>query len=182
MDWSKSGPGVKILLNFQSAQNVTKTVPLRLSRLPDSGDIFTFSNGLSMEKLSWSVRRAKQAKIWCWLYLSVQSVQSIQDTWQVHTGHVAGPYRTCGGSRWWHVSGSFGFLGVRLDQFGGDTCHHWKGDTWHRVTSASCVSDDVSSMRGADMVEVMWQVMWHSFIGWQFDEWWCDTWHVFGIW
>jgi hypothetical protein len=51
------------LLNFQSAQNVMKTVPLRLSRLPDSGGIFTFSNGVRMEEISRSVRQAKQAKI-----------------------------------------------------------------------------------------------------------------------
>jgi hypothetical protein len=55
--------GVKILLNFQSARNATKMVPLRPSRLPDSGGIFTFSNGVRMEKISRSVRRAKQAKI-----------------------------------------------------------------------------------------------------------------------
>jgi hypothetical protein len=51
------------LLNFQSARNATKIVPLRLSRLPDSGGIFTFSNGVRMEKISRSVRQAKQAKI-----------------------------------------------------------------------------------------------------------------------
>jgi hypothetical protein len=39
-------------------------VPLRPSRLPDSGGIFTFSNGVRMEKLSRFVRQAKQAKIW----------------------------------------------------------------------------------------------------------------------
>jgi hypothetical protein len=51
------------LLNFQSARNATKTVPLHLSRLPDSGGIFTFSNGVRMEKISRSVRQGKQAKI-----------------------------------------------------------------------------------------------------------------------
>jgi hypothetical protein len=51
------------LLNFQSARNATKTVPLRPSRLPDSGGIFTLSNGRRMEKISRSVRQAKQAKI-----------------------------------------------------------------------------------------------------------------------
>jgi hypothetical protein len=50
------------LLKFQSARNATKTVPLRPSRLPDSGGIFTLSNGLRMEKISRSVRQAKQAK------------------------------------------------------------------------------------------------------------------------
>jgi hypothetical protein len=41
-----------------------KMVPLRPSRLPDSGGIFTFSNGVRMEEISRSVRQAKQAKIW----------------------------------------------------------------------------------------------------------------------
>jgi hypothetical protein len=52
------------MLNFQSARNATKMVPLRPSRSPDSGGIFTFANGVRMEKLSPSVRRAKQAKFW----------------------------------------------------------------------------------------------------------------------
>jgi hypothetical protein len=55
--------GVKNLLNFQSAQNATKMVPLCPSRLPDSGGIFTFANRVRMEKLSRSVRQGKQAKI-----------------------------------------------------------------------------------------------------------------------
>jgi hypothetical protein len=42
---------------------VTKIVPLRLSRLPDSGGIFTFSNGVRMKEISRSVHQAKQAKI-----------------------------------------------------------------------------------------------------------------------
>jgi hypothetical protein len=50
------------LLNFQSAQNAMKIVPLRLSCLPDSGGIFTFSNGVRMEEISRSVRQVKQAK------------------------------------------------------------------------------------------------------------------------
>jgi hypothetical protein len=50
------------LLNFQSARNATKMVPLRPSRSPDSGGIFIFANGVRMEKLSRSVRRAKQEK------------------------------------------------------------------------------------------------------------------------
>jgi hypothetical protein len=50
------------LLNFQSARNATKTVPLRLSRLPDSGGIFNLSNGRRMKKISRYVRQAKQAK------------------------------------------------------------------------------------------------------------------------
>jgi hypothetical protein len=60
-----------------------KPVPLRPSRLLDSGGIFTLSNGLRMEKISRSVRQVKQAKI---LVLTVQSVQS----------DVAGSYRSYG--------------------------------------------------------------------------------------
>jgi hypothetical protein len=50
------------------------------------------------------------------------------------------------------VSGRFGVLDVRLDQSRGDTCHHWKGDTWHGMTSAAYVADDVSIVR-----QVTWQ-------------------------
>jgi hypothetical protein len=41
-----------------------KIVPLRPYRLPDSGGIFTFANGVRMKELSRSVRQAKQAKFW----------------------------------------------------------------------------------------------------------------------
>jgi hypothetical protein len=44
------------MLKNESARNVTKPMPLRLSRLPDSGGIFTLSNGLRMEKISRSVQ------------------------------------------------------------------------------------------------------------------------------
>ena len=54
--------GDQILLNFQSVWNVTKTVSLCSSRLLDSGGIFTFSNGVRMEKISRSVHQGKQAK------------------------------------------------------------------------------------------------------------------------
>ena len=37
-------------------------MPLRPSRLPDSGGIFTLSNGLRMQKLSRSNRKPKQVK------------------------------------------------------------------------------------------------------------------------
>jgi hypothetical protein len=50
------------MLKNESARNPTKPVPLRLSRLPDSGHIFTSSNGLRMRKISRSVRKPKQAK------------------------------------------------------------------------------------------------------------------------
>ena len=56
------------------------------------------------------------------------------------------------------MSGRFGFLGVRLDQFRGDMCHHWKGDTWHRMMSASYMSNDVSNMHGDDVEIVYWMV------------------------
>jgi hypothetical protein len=58
-------------------------VPLCLSRLPDSGGIFTSSNGLRMEKISCSVRKVKHAK----KMLTGQSVQAdvvevVQVTWK----------------------------------------------------------------------------------------------------
>jgi hypothetical protein len=61
------------MIKNESARNATKPVPLRLSRLPDSGGIFTLSNGLRMEKISRSVRKAKQVK----KRMTVQSVQSM---------------------------------------------------------------------------------------------------------
>jgi hypothetical protein len=50
------------MLKNESAQNLTKPTPLRPSRLPDSGGIFTLSNGLRMRKLSRSDRKPKQVK------------------------------------------------------------------------------------------------------------------------
>jgi hypothetical protein len=50
------------MLKNESARNATKPVPLRPSRLPDSGGIFTSSNGLRMRKLSRSDRKPKQVK------------------------------------------------------------------------------------------------------------------------
>jgi hypothetical protein len=50
------------MLKNESARNATKPVPLRPSRLPDSGGIFTLSNGLRMRKLSRSDRKPKQGK------------------------------------------------------------------------------------------------------------------------
>jgi hypothetical protein len=91
-----------------------KLVPLRPSRLPDSGGIFTFSNEVRMEKLSRSVHRAKQAKI---LMLTVP-VRT------VHTGHVSSPYSpymTCGKTvqhTWPVLTGHVAALG---------------SDTWHAV-------------------------------------------------
>jgi hypothetical protein len=50
------------MLKNESDQNLTKLVPLHPSRLPDSGGIFTSSNGLCMSKISRSVRKVKQTK------------------------------------------------------------------------------------------------------------------------
>jgi hypothetical protein len=125
------------MLKNESARNATKPVPLRPSRLPDSGGIFTSSNGVRMEKISRSVRKVKQAK-------KGMTVQSVQSTWHVRTAdrsvQLTWPTsegdtwqtvrRTRGITRTRHVSGGFGIFGVRLDQYGGDTCHHSQGDTW----------------------------------------------------
>jgi hypothetical protein len=54
--------GIKFCSKFQSSWNAMKLVPLRPSRLPDFGGIFTLSNGLCMENISRSVRQVKQAK------------------------------------------------------------------------------------------------------------------------
>jgi hypothetical protein len=90
------------MLKNESAQgNLTKPTPLRPSRLPDSGGIFTLSNGVRMEKISCSDRKVKQAKK---KMLTGQSVQDdvacpYRTRGRVRIGHVASPYRTCGSSR-----------------------------------------------------------------------------------
>jgi hypothetical protein len=66
------------MLKNESARNATKPVPLRPARLPDSGGIFTLSNGVRMEKLSCSVRKVKQTKK--------------GDDCTVRTVHVSCPY------------------------------------------------------------------------------------------
>jgi hypothetical protein len=77
------------MLNFQSARNATKMVPLRPSRSPDSGGIFIFANGVRMEKLLRSVRRAKQGKFYAdWAGRTA--------TWQGRTVLTWCPYRTRG--------------------------------------------------------------------------------------
>ena len=50
------------MLKNESAQNLMKPMPLCLSRLPDSSNIFTLSNWLRMRKLSRSDRKPKQVK------------------------------------------------------------------------------------------------------------------------
>jgi hypothetical protein len=92
------------MLKNESARNPTKPTPLRPSRLPDSGGIIFLSNGVRMEKISHSVRQAKQAKFWM-LTVPVRTVRTGHVS--VRTGHVAGPYddtwqipyRTRGSSR-----------------------------------------------------------------------------------
>jgi hypothetical protein len=82
------------MLKNESARNLTKPMPLRPSHLPDSGGIFTSSNGLCMRKISHSVRKGKQAKkgddctvrIVCTVpcgMLTVQAVRSIKMTWHL---------------------------------------------------------------------------------------------------
>jgi hypothetical protein len=73
------------MLKNESAQNPTKPVPLRLSRLPDSGGIFTSSNGLRMSKISHSVQKVKQAKKRGMIVQSVQADVAAPegDTWQL---------------------------------------------------------------------------------------------------
>jgi hypothetical protein len=63
-----------------------KTVSLHPSRLPDSNGIFTFSNGVRMEKISRSVRQGKHTKFLDVDYTCPYSPYSPY-------GDVAGPYR-----------------------------------------------------------------------------------------
>jgi hypothetical protein len=79
------------MLKNESAQNATKPTPLRPSRLPDSGGIFTLSNGVRMEKISHSVRKVKQAKkiVDC----AVRTVRTDADVACPYRRHMAGPYR-----------------------------------------------------------------------------------------
>jgi hypothetical protein len=78
------------MLKNESARNAMKPVPLRPSRLPDSGGIIFMSNGVRMEKISRSVRKVKQAKFWM-LTVPVRTVRT--DTCQFRTDDVACPYR-----------------------------------------------------------------------------------------
>jgi hypothetical protein len=50
------------MLKNESAQNLTKLVPLCPSCLPDSGGIFTSSNGIRMRNILHYVRKPKQVK------------------------------------------------------------------------------------------------------------------------
>jgi hypothetical protein len=71
------------MLKNESAQNATKPVPLRPSRLPDFDGIFTLSNGLRMSKISRFVRKVKQAKKRMLIGQSVQAdvAEAVQVMW-----------------------------------------------------------------------------------------------------
>jgi hypothetical protein len=79
------------MLKNESYRNLTKPTPLRPSRLPNSGGIFTSSNGLCMSKISCSVRKGKQGKKGddCIVrtvprgMLTVQAIRSIQMMWHL---------------------------------------------------------------------------------------------------
>jgi hypothetical protein len=86
-----------------------KTVPLRPSRLPDSGGIFTFSNGVRMEKISRSVHQAKQAKFLDADCTCPYSPYSPYDD-------MAGPYRPYGGDM-------VDVVWLILGESDVDTCH-----------------------------------------------------------
>jgi hypothetical protein len=47
------------MLKNESARNAMKPMPLHPSHIPDSGGIFTLSNGFSMSKISHSVQKVK---------------------------------------------------------------------------------------------------------------------------
>ena len=84
------------MLKNESAWNPMKPTPLSLSHLPDSGGIIFMSNGVRMEKISHSVRRAKQAKFWdadctCPYSPYRTCVSPYIDTCQVRTGDMVAP-------------------------------------------------------------------------------------------
>jgi hypothetical protein len=58
----QEAPQAQKMLKNQSSQNWMKLMPLRPNRSPNSGHIFTFSNGRCMRELSYSDRFLKQAK------------------------------------------------------------------------------------------------------------------------
>jgi hypothetical protein len=73
------------MLKNESARNPTKPAPLCLSCLPDSGGIFTSSNGLHMRKISRSVRKGKQAKKGddCTVYTVPRGMLTVQVVWSI---------------------------------------------------------------------------------------------------
>ena len=78
------------MLKNESARNPMKPTALCPSRLLDSGGIIFMSNGVRMEKISHSVRQAKQAKFWdadctCPYSPYRKRVSPYIDTWHVRT-------------------------------------------------------------------------------------------------
>ena len=120
------------MLNFQSAQNVMKIVPLRQSRLPDSGGIFTFSNGRRMLKISRSVRQGKQAKNLdadCTYPYSPYSPYGL--TWQGRTDRTVVTWQMLIGRllESWMLTRVLGWpiIGGHVAQSKGATCHSLVG-------------------------------------------------------
>jgi hypothetical protein len=108
-----------------------KTVPLRPSRLPDSGGIFTFSNGVRMKEISRSVRQAKQAKFLdadC-TCPTVRTVRTV--TWQDRTGRTVVTWQILVGRFWASRMSTrvIGWLiiGGHVAQSKGATCHSLVG-------------------------------------------------------
>jgi hypothetical protein len=101
------------MLKNESAQNLKKPTPLCLARLPDSGGIIFMSNGVRMEKISHSVRQAKQVKFWM-LTVPVRTIRTGHVS--VHTRHVSVHTGDT-----WHIR----------------ACNTWRdhtGDTWQPQT------------------------------------------------
>jgi hypothetical protein len=68
------------MLKNESARNPTKPTPLRPARLPDSGGIFIFANGVRMEEISRFDRQVKQGKKFGMLTVLVRTVRTT--TWR----------------------------------------------------------------------------------------------------
>jgi len=82
------------MLKNESARNQTKPVPLRPSRLPESGGIIFIANGVRMRKISPSVRKDKQANFGdadCTCPYRHVSVHTVL-TWHVRTMTRGRPY------------------------------------------------------------------------------------------
>jgi hypothetical protein len=148
------------MLKNESAQNLMKPAPLRPSRLPDSGGIIVMSNGVRMEKISHSVRQAKQGKFWdadctCPYSPYKTRVSPYDDTWQVCRGDMEAP-----GDDMWQVRtmtrGRFRTGHVAASE--GDTCqadlafsaYSWTNPEVTRVTTERVTCGRVTS--AADVV------------------------------
>jgi hypothetical protein len=121
-----------------------KTVPLRPSRFPDSGGIFTFANGVRMEEISRFDRQVKQGKIWdadCTCpyspYGHVEG-RTIMVTWQFDD--VACLY--------WMV----------VAQWSVDTCHLQRIRFGHVAQSIGATCHCVIGLYGCIYVKFIWGV------------------------